>query len=184
MTESRRRGSLRRLAVWAALLICVMGLVFVTASARLFFWPPTDEPAHVDGIVATGGDPGELRAAKAISLAEAGYAPVVAISRGGIIPAPCPRAGHGVKVICFRANPLNTRGEMEFAADLARRHHWSSLMIVPGRDQATRARLLLRRCSDIHLVVVPVRAHGVNFFYNLAYAWASLAKVFVVHPSC
>jgi len=184
VTPSSPGSTLRWLAAWAVLLACIGGLVFAVATARLFLWPPTDAPVHVDAIVATGGDPGELRSAKAISLAVAGYAPVVVISRGGNIPVRCPRAGHGVQVICFRANPLNTRGEMEFAANIAARHHWTSLMIVPGRDQATRARLLFRRCSDIHLTVVPVSGYAVNYLYSMAYAWASLAKAFVANTSC
>ena len=56
--------------------------------------------------------------------------------------------------------------------------------MVPERDQATRARMLFRRCSAIHLVVVPVTAHGTALAYDLAYEWASLVKAFVVHTSC
>jgi len=184
VTTGTRRDTLRWLAAWAVVLGFVVAVVFVVATARLFLWPPTDAPAHVDAIVALGGDPGQLRAAKAISLAEAGFAPVVLVSLGGYPPAPCPKARPGIRVVCFRANPLDTRGEVEFAASEARRNHWTSLMMVPERDQATRARMLFRRCSDIPLVVVPVSAHGTTLLVNIAYEWASLAKAFVVHTSC
>ena len=184
MTRATHHKMLRGWLGWIVMLALVVGTLFVAASARLFLWPPTDAPAHVDAIVATGGDPGQLRAKEAILLAEAGNAAVVLVSLGGYPPAPCPTAKPGIRVVCFRADPLNTRGEMEFAVDQARRNHWSSLMVVPERDQATRARLLLRRCSDIRLLVVPISAHGAHLVFNLAYEWASLAKAFVVRTDC
>ena len=87
-------------------------------------------------------------------------------------------------MVCFRANPLNTRGEVEFATREAARHHWTSMIMVPERSQATRARLLFRRCSDLRLLVVPVSAHGTVLLFNVAYEWAALTKAFLVHTSC
>lgn len=172
------------LAAWAVLLTVVVAVLFVVATFRLFVVPPTDAPSRVDAILALGGDPGQYRAKQAVALAEAGYAPVVLVSLGGYPPAPCPRAARRVEVVCFRADPLDTRGEVEYAARLAARRHWTSLLMVPERSQATRARLLFRRCSDMRLVVVPVTDGGINLFYDLAYEWAALAKALVVHTSC
>jgi uncharacterized SAM-binding protein YcdF (DUF218 family) len=166
------------------LVLACVAVLFVVATARLFLWPPTDAPSKVDAIVALGGDPGQLRAKEGLALAEAGYAPVVLVSRGGYPPVPCPTAKAPVHVICFRADPLDTRGEVEFATRTAAAHHWTSMLMVPERDQATRARLLFRRCSDMRLVVVPVSAHGLHLVYDVAYEWASLAKAFLVHTSC
>jgi hypothetical protein len=56
--------------------------------------------------------------------------------------------------------------------------------MVPERSQATRARLLFRRCSDMRLLVTPVTAHGMALVTNIVYEWAALAKAFVVHTSC
>ncbi len=184
MSEADRVSTLRWLAAWAVVLALVACAVFAMATARLFLWPPTDAPAHVDAIVALGGDPGQLRAKEAVSLAEQGYAPVVVVSRGGYPPAPCPTAKPGIEVVCFRPDPLNTRGEVEFATREAARRHWTSMLMVAERDQATRARLLFRRCSDMRLLVVPVSAHGTTLLFDVAYEWASLAKAFVVHTSC
>jgi len=58
------------------------------------------------------------------------------------------------------------------------------MLMVPERSQATRARLLFRRCSDIHLVVVPVTSHGTELVTGIVYEWAALAKAFVVHTGC
>jgi uncharacterized SAM-binding protein YcdF (DUF218 family) len=178
------RGRFRRVLVPLVLVLLVIGVVFLAATARLFVWPPTDAPARVDAILALGGDPGQLRAKQAVSLAEAGYARVVLVSLGNYPPAPCPTARAGIDVICFRADPLDTRGEVEFATRQAARHHWTSMLMVPERSQATRARMLFRRCSDTRLVVVPVTAHGMALVTNIAYEWAALAKALIVHTSC
>ncbi len=182
--EQRPRQLGKVLVIWAAVLIIVVGALIVMASARLFLWPPTDNPTRVDAILALGGDPGQLRAARALALAEAGYAPVVMVSLGGYPPAPCPSAKGHVHVICFRADPLDTRGEVEYATRMAKANHWTSMLMVPERSQATRARLLFRRCSDMRLVVVPVSAHGVTLFENVAYEWAALTKALLVNTTC
>ncbi len=179
--RERRR---HRASAWALVVLLVLCVLFVAATARLFVWPPTDAPTRVDAILTLGGDPGQLRAKQGVALAEAGYAPVVVVSRGGYPEVPCPKATHGVEVICFRANPLDTRGEVEFATRLAAERHWTSMIMVPERDQATRARMLFRRCSDIRLVVVPVTAHGAALLRDIPYEWASLAKAFVINTSC
>jgi uncharacterized SAM-binding protein YcdF (DUF218 family) len=184
VSRTTRSGTLLRRVGRVLLLVFVAGLVFLGITARLFLWPPTDAPARVDAILALGGDPDQLRAKEAVSLAEAGDARVVLVSLGNYPPAPCPKARAGIDVVCFRANPLDTRGEVEFATREATRYHWTSMLMVPERSQATRARLLFRRCSDIRMVVVPVSAHGLRLAANVAYEWAALAKAFVVHASC
>ena len=89
-----------------------------------------------------------------------------------------------VEALDLRQVKVNTRGEVEYATRLARANRWTSMLMVPERDQATRARMLFRRCSDMPLVVVPVSAHGTTLLFSIAYEWASLAKAFVVHTSC
>lgn len=168
----------------AVLILLVLGVLLMGASARLFVWPPTDAPAKVDAILALGGDPGQFRAKQGVALAEAGYAPVVMVSRGGYPPSPCPMARVPVRVICFRANPLNTRGEVQFAARLARWHHWETVLVVPERSQATRARMLIKRCSPIRIVIVPVQDPASRLLYDLAYEWAATAKALIIHRTC
>jgi uncharacterized SAM-binding protein YcdF (DUF218 family) len=109
---------------------------------------------------------------------------VVLVSLGGYPPAPCPTAEPGIEVTCFRADPLDTRGEVEFATRLAERNHWTSMAMVPERSQATRARMLFRRCSGIRLVVVPVGATGTALVRNVVYEWGALVKALVVHTGC
>ena len=179
-----RPRRVRRVVAWVVVIGLVLVAVFSAATARLFLWPPTDAPAKVDAILALGGDPGQYRAKEGVALAEAGYAPVVMVSLGGYPPAPCPTARAPVRVICFRADPLDTRGEVEFATRLAEKTHWTSMLMVPERSQATRARLLFRRCSGMSLVVVPVTDHGLALVHDVVYEWPALAKAFVVHTGC
>jgi uncharacterized SAM-binding protein YcdF (DUF218 family) len=174
---SRARGRL-------LLLLVVLVVLFLAVTARLFVWPPTDQPSRADAVVALGGDPGQLRAKQAIALVRAGYAPVAVVSLGDVPEAPCPVATAGVKVECFRADPLDTRGEAEYVAALAAREHWSKVILVPERSQATRARLIFERCTHAQLVVVPVTDHGWHLLYDVAYEWGSLAKALVIQRSC
>jgi len=178
--HARGRRWPRRLLVGAAVVVVLVA----AATARLFVWPPTDRPAPVDAVVALGGDPGQRRAAAAIALARGGYAPVAVISLGGHPAVPCPHPVPGVRLVCFRAHPLDTRGEAEYVAALAARRHWTRLIIVPERSQATRARLVFTRCTSAHLVVAPVNDPLSALPYDVAYEWAALAKALVLRRSC
>jgi hypothetical protein len=175
-----RARAFRRIALVVGACLALV----VAASARLFVWPPTDRPVHADAVVALGGDPGQLRAQKALTLARAGYAPVALISLGGAVEAPCPHPVTGVRIVCFRADPLDTRGEAEYVGRVAERHHWSTLLLVPGTTQATRARLLFARCTSARLVVVPQAGATSRLAYAVAYEWGALAKALVLVRHC
>ena len=97
----------RRVLVLGIVLIAV----FCAATARLFIWSPIDAPARVNAVVALGGDPGQRRAHEAIDLVRSGFAPVAVISLGGKRAVACPRHPATMRVIFFRADPLDTRGE-------------------------------------------------------------------------
>ena len=158
--------------------------LFLLATARLFVWPPSDRPVRVDAVVALGGDPGNLRAAEAVRLGRDGVAPVVVVSRGGNPEAPCPGPVVGLSVLCFRARPLNTRGEAEYVARLAATRHWHRIIVVSERSQATRARMLFERCSDATILMAPVADPAGRLAYDVAYEWAALAKALTVVRSC
>ena len=159
-------------------------VLFLAASARLFVWPPTDRPVRADAVVALGGDPGQLRAQQAIALARAGYAPVALVSLGGAVEAPCPHPVPGVRIECFRADPLDTRGEAEYVGRVAARNHWTTLLLVPGTTQATRARMLFERCTSARLVVVPRSGATSRLPYAVAYEWGALAKALLLQRRC
>ena len=166
-----------------AIVLLLLALV-LTATARLFVWSPTDQPTRVDAVVALGGDPGQRRAQEAIALVKSGFAPVAVISLGGTPPVSCPRPGGRVRVTCFRANPLDTRGEAQYVATLARRRRWTQLIVVSERSQATRARLLFERCTSAHVHMVPVSDPLSHLPYDVVYEWGALAKALLLQRSC
>jgi len=157
--------------------------LFLAVTARLFVWPPSDRPTRADAVVALGGDPGQLRAKEAVQLARSGYAPIVVVSLGGG-GARCPAAPGSVRVVCFHANPLDTRGEAEYVARLVRRNHWRKIIVVPERSQTTRARLLFERCTNADLEMVPVADRGFRLVVDVAYEWGALLKALVWKTSC
>jgi hypothetical protein len=157
--------------------------VFVAATLRLFVFPPTDPPTHVDGILSLNGSDEIARANLAESLAAKGYAPVLLFSQGAdIADTSCPKVPR-VLVKCFVDVGGNTRGEAEWAGRYATRHDWQSLMIIPGRAQATRARILMKRCFAGRVVVVPV-SESRPPVSDIVHQWGGLFDALVVHRGC
>ncbi len=176
---------IRRVVVWTLLVVVVFGVVgFVVGTARLFLWPPTDLPVKADAVVALGGDTGQLRAKLAVHLARSGYAPIAVISLGGQKAVPCPKAVPGIQIMCFRADPLDTRGEAEYVAALAARRHWHRILVVSERSQATRARMLFKRCTPVQLVMTPVADPRDRLPYDVVYEWGALIKALVFVRPC
>lgn len=182
---SRPPSRLRRPVILTLLGLVALGFVFVVlATARLFVWPPTDGPTKADAVVALGGDPGQLREKQALHLAREGYAPVAVISLGGQKAVPCPRPVPGIELICFRADPLDTRGEAEYVSGLAARRHWHRIIVVSERSQATRARMLFKRCTPVQLVMVPVTDPRIRLPFDVVYEWGALLKALTFTRSC
>lgn len=161
------------------------GLVFVVAlflvaSSLLFVWPASDKPGRVDAILSLAGG---RQAATAISLARKGYAPVLLFSRGNPNGPACPRVPR-VSVVCFVPNPEQTIGEIRFATAYARRHGWQSLLVVAGRTQVARARLLAKRCFSGRLLMVPAPVQLIDLPYQIVYEWGALGKALLFDEHC
>jgi uncharacterized SAM-binding protein YcdF (DUF218 family) len=178
-----RPGHHRRRLRIALTLLASLLIVFALVSARLFIWPAQGMPAHVDAIIMFAGS--DDRLGTALQLAKEHRAPVLVISRGREgYGAPCPRVTLKVKLICFDPDPPNTRGEAEFAGRLARQDHWKSLVLVTGRFQVTRARLLMSQCFGGLIYVVPVSLAWSEWPVRFAYEWGALAKALILHQAC
>lgn len=178
----RRRRSFRgwRRALVVALVLVV---VFGIATARLFVWSAQGMPARVDAIVMLAG-PGD-RLAVALQLARQRRAPVLVVSRGWEgYGGPCPPDVPGVKLICFDANPGNTRGEAEFTGALAKRYRWRSMVLVTTRAQDTRARILMSRCFSGSIYVITTSLPWDNWPYQIAYGWGALFKALALQRAC
>jgi uncharacterized SAM-binding protein YcdF (DUF218 family) len=177
VTRRRRRWPAIAAGLAAAL------VVFCAATARLFIWPASGMPAHVDAIVMLAG-PGD-RLPAALRLAREHRAPVLVVSRGfdgygGPCPPPVPR----VRLICFEPSPASTRGEAEFASRLARKDHWHSVTLVTTTPQDSRARQRMQRCFGGHVYVVTVGVPWLSWPGQIAYEWAATVKMVAWQRGC
>lgn len=165
--------------------VYAFGLSVVTvlaATVSLLMWPEQAPPAHADAIIMFAGSGNRL--SLAMQLADERRARVLVVSRGRQgYGGPCP-AATGVAVVCFDPNPSDTRGEAEFAARLAKRNHWQSMILVTGRAQMFRAYLLMSRCYSGHISVVssPLRFPSVPG--QVAYETGALVKALVFDRAC
>ena len=178
-TKSPRRW--RRRLLWS---LGAAVVVFVAATLALFIYPPTDQARHVNGILSLNGDDERAREAEAVSLAEKGYAPVLLFSQGSRAnDTPCPKVPR-ISVVCFFDVTNNTRGEARWAGQYAERHHWHSLMIVPGSTQAMRARLLMERCFPGQVVVVPATEPVREIPGEVLHEWGGLLAAVFIYRGC
>ena len=177
----RRRGPLRGRRAFIAVMALVA--VFVLVTARVLVWPAQGMPARVDAIVMLAG-PGD-RLAVSTRLAREHRAPVLVVSQGWQgYGGPCAPAMPGVKVICFDPNPGNTRGEAEFAGQLAKRYGWRSVVLVTTPTQDTRARLIVNRCFSGSIYVVTTSLSWGDWPYQVTYGWGALLKALVLQRAC
>ena len=175
------RRFVRRHPLIAGLVLVIV--VFLVASSVLFVWPATDQPRHVDAILILEGDNEAARESTAISLAKRGYAPVLLFSQGNSDGPACPRVPR-VSVVCFVPQPAQTIGEVRFAAAYARLHGTHSLMVVAGRTQITRARLLVERCFSGQSVMIPAPVQLTYLPYEIVYEWGALTKAVLLNEHC
>ncbi len=160
-------------------------MAFLGLSATLFVWPTTDAPRRSDAIVVLGGGPAG-RLTKGLALARAGEAPVLVISASALPRgAACRSSIPGVAFVCFRPHPATTQGEARFVAALAKRRHWSRIIVIPSTTQATRARIRFKRCYAGQVLMVPVGfSTPWRWAYEIAYEWGALAKAETIQRSC
>lgn len=127
-----------------------------------------------------GGPDNRLRLG--VQLARERYAPVLVISTGN--PSGCSTVPPGVEKICFRPSPETTQGEARFLAELAAERHWRHVIAVVGRSQTTRARIRVKRCTDIRVDYVTTLPPPALWPYRIAYEWAAVVKAGVLQRGC
>ena len=177
--KGRRVSRLKKILIAAMVLIVAFGV----ATARLIVWPAQGMPPHVSAIVMLAG-PGD-RLDVALKLAREHRAPMLVVSQGQHgYGGPCPQATPGVKLICFQPDPGDTRGEAEFAGNLAKQYGWRSVVLVTAPDQATRARIVVGRCFGGPIYVMAGSLPLSSWPYQIAYSWAALFKALVVYRNC
>jgi uncharacterized SAM-binding protein YcdF (DUF218 family) len=174
------RGRARR-RLNASLLALI--IIFAAVTSKVIIWPATGMPPRVDAIVVLAG-PGN-RLAVALQLTRENRANFLVYSQGQHgYSGPCPASVPEVKLICFDPDPGNTRGEAEFAARLARKYDWRSVVLITTREQDTRARLLMERCYSGPVYVVTVARAWYDWPYQIVYGWGALFKALVLVRAC
>ena len=181
---ARPRLRTRRARIVAAVLAAAV-IAFCVLTAVLFVFPDLNSPEPSDAIVVLGG-PGRGPRNEAITLAERGDAPYLVVSLVRLQS--CPRGVAGrpeVRVLCFRPDPLSTRGEARAIARLARQHHWHRIIVVMPTTQASRARLRIGRCYAGQVLEVGVDPAGVwRWMYEIVYEWGAMGKALILQPTC
>jgi uncharacterized SAM-binding protein YcdF (DUF218 family) len=178
-TKRRRRWRI------AAVIVAVLAVIASAVTVRLFVWPTTGAPARASAIVMLEGWE-DARLPLAVSLAQQHRASMLVISRGyDGYGGPCPAPVQGVTLICFDPNPPNTRGEAVYVGQLARKYHWTSIILVTNREQDTRGRLLVSMCfgGPIYAETLPLGSLK-STVYQVAYEWGALVKALVLYHSC
>jgi hypothetical protein len=185
--KRRRRGRNVLIITLSGVLVAFCGL-----TARLFVFPASGMPAHVDAIVMLNGRGAPERFRTALDLARARRARVLLLSTGqsfgGNGPSgtgfSCGPQVTGVKILCFNPSPATTQGEVEFAARMAKRYHWNSIALVAITPQDSRARLRMERCFSGHVYVMTASIPWKLWPYELAYEWGATVKALVFNRSC
>jgi uncharacterized SAM-binding protein YcdF (DUF218 family) len=160
-------------------------LAVLGASAVLFAWAPFAEPhpPKVDAIVVLAGS--RSRLPLALDLFRQGTGRELAISRDPgerrrVQLCRLPPRG----VFCFDAVPFSTRGEARALAELARTRGWRSVAVISSRFHLFRVRLLVRRCSDVRLELVPAPVTWWRWPQVVAAEWVKLAVALTTRRGC
>jgi hypothetical protein len=158
-------------------------VIFAVMTARLLVWPAEGMPTQVSAIVMLAG-PG-VRLPVALQLADERRASVLVISQGHDgYGSPCPSRSPGLQLICFDPDPATTSGEAEYIGRIAKKYHWTSVVLVTSRPQATRARMLVERCftGAVYSATGPLPLR--SWPYQIAYGWGALTKAVFVDRTC
>lgn len=181
--EERPAGRFRwRRLLWVAGPLLVLLIGFWTP----FVWfPRSDAPGTADVVFVLGGTNMNVRVRTGADLVRQGHAPYLVVSRSD----PDHRCEEfadlaGTEMECDRPEPFTTQGEARLIARLAREHGWHSIIAVVSDEQATRARIRLRRCWSGGLRVVTVSTPLTSVPYTTLYETAAMVKAEVLQRGC
>lgn len=153
-----KTASLTRALLRAAVTAVAMVGVWLILAIQFFAFPPQSTPHHTDAIVVLGGMSRE-RLPVAQDLQQSLDIPVLAVSTTGLSgnaegDTLCSESPDDPDLVCFRPDPLNTRGEADAIAELAAKHGWKSITVVTSDYHLVRAGTLVRQCTSIDVQMV------------------------------
>ncbi len=162
-------------------------VVWVVAVAATFALHHGGRPFHADAVVVLEGS--KTRLPVGLELVRKGYAPLLVVSEGdrkqleATLCAPHQTVVRA-RVVCFRANPLSTRGEAEFIGRLAARRRLSQIDVVTSQFHVFRAEILIDRCYHGRLGMVGASQPFWKLPWYAATETAKLAYQLVVARGC
>ena len=168
-------------------LLALAVLGWAVAASATFALNHGGNPAHADAVVVLEGS--KTRLPLGLRLVEQGYAPLLVISRGDLKTLEdklCKGEGAPahVRILCFSASPLSTRGEAEFIGRLARERGLSSIDVVTSQFHVFRAGILIRRCYHGRLRMVGASQPAWKLPWYAVSETAKLAYQLVVARRC
>ncbi|MHC8608794.1 YdcF family protein [Paenarthrobacter ureafaciens] len=151
-------AALHRVLTRALVAAAAAFVLWLLLAIQFFANPPQASPHRTDAIVVLGGLSRE-RLPVAQDLQEALDIPVLVVSTTGLSgnlegDALC-REGQGEPgLLCFRPEPLNTRGEADAVGGLAAKYGWTSITVVTSDYHVMRAGTLMHQCvaADVQMV--------------------------------
>ncbi|GAB3531761.1 hypothetical protein GCM10027403_02720 [Arthrobacter tecti] len=147
-----RKGAALKAAV-AAVVVLVLWLL---SSYALFYNPPLPKLQRADAVVVLGGASTE-RYPVGRGLVEDGWAPVLVLSHtdtpGNVDMDRVCNSRKSERIICFRPEPLTTRGEARAVARLADEHGWDTVLVVTSRYHVLRSYQHIGQCSEARLIM-------------------------------
>ncbi|MBK9180719.1 MAG: YdcF family protein [Acidimicrobiales bacterium] len=128
---------------------------WILLSRGLFVHPQGDDVGSADAVVVLSG--AEERLPVAERLMDEGVAPVLVVSNGAVDERVRCDQTVPYEIVCIRpeSSRIGTRGEARAVARLADERGWRRIVVVTSDYHLLRAGLLLRRCVDGDVAMVP-----------------------------
>ncbi|MGP0224855.1 YdcF family protein [Paenarthrobacter sp. NCHU4564] len=153
-----KTASVPRVLLRTLLVLLAAFVVWVLAALQFFYNPPQITPHRTDAIIVLGGMSRE-RLPVAEDLQRDLDIPILVVSTTGLAGNAegdelCDAGADDPDLICFRPEPLNTRGEADAVGELVVKHGWQSVTVVTSDYHLLRAGTLMRQCTPAEVQMV------------------------------
>lgn len=167
-----------------------MGVIVVAVGSwQWFIQPAVDEPLSADAVVVFPGE-GDDRVETAIELLDRGIASALVLPNGNapgwdLANRLCAEP-QSFDVYCFAPGTDNSWSQAREIGRLADENDWTELVAVTATYHASRARVLLGRCTEANVAVVAETAELsiVGWAGRLSREWTGLIAAQTYKRSC
>ncbi|MCU1515494.1 MAG: hypothetical protein JWQ75_215 [Pseudarthrobacter sp.] len=143
--------------------VCSAFLLWLFVAFHLFVNVGSAPPHRTDAVIMLGGASDD-RLPAARKLQQEWGMPVLVLARTGLMgnvaaDEVCDNTAFpSSDLVCFRPEPMNTRGEALAISELIDRNHWDSVTVVTSNYHVTRAGKLISQCTTAEVQMVGARA--------------------------